>query len=1067
MIFPILQAKGPGQLDQTVPDAPTNVTAQPGDTTALLTWFASPEPDLAGYNVYRSTTSGSGYSKIQSLEVDLNFTDTSLSNGTTYYYVVTVEDEDGNESVYSDEVSAAPASGGSGNGVAYTYYRFLAIADNREGNSRAAWREIKGYESNDNTGTNVFIANYSTALASSALNEDHKPFDGDANTYWDSFPQVSGDYGWIYVQLNAAKTVRSVTLDPYADFWQPEQYKIQGSQDGGSWVDLKTFTTTGLETDTTVTNIQGSEQGSPTDTTPPANPTGLVAVAGEESVSLNWDTNTEGDLAGYNVYRSTTSGSGFAKVSSTVLTTSSYFDNGLTNGTPYYYKVTAEDDTLPANESGYSSEVSSTPAAVSPDPVTITTVDVSWQAIQLKWTQDTGINETVILQRKTGTGAWPTPNFEQPQSPENWIRVGSKAYNYYDINLEQNTTYYYRVAAITNASDWSNNGTTPTLTSWKYGVGTTDAVNFQTFRVTDYGADPTGSSNSYEAILNCKAAASAAKTATNIPKVVFPNNEGLKGQYKSYPVDASVQLQLGQNYVSYANRSNYDSYLFTLESDFIIEGELSDSGERPELQVKQWNDQDSTSWLARLSASGSDPSDNADLLGTNGSDGIVRHAFAVGGSTVKDCQVRDLHVNGTAYPVNRGKGWYSADEKKYQWDISHKGIAFFNPARNILTHNCKFDNFRAECLYVGGQFMESWKISDCEVGNTNSSAISMSTSLELVNTEVYDASNAGIESAIFHNHISQFNGEAFTQYHLVRDCKFYCLDQRTSGVFKNLPGETEFGGIYLFNEAGSWWDISNTDIYDMVKTGLGAWYGIFNASTYRLRFQNTVEGSHSKNHFYIRSFPKDLYLLAGGMNDCLFLETTIDLNSNLSNGSYLLYTIQGNSVNNGNVDNVIFDNLHVNGNGYQVNRVWMDQWVSATGRDPFTFKNWSKSNLSFDGLNFVWELTPGTRIQPDFDNVDFGTQIKYHNGAGEVFPSWNRIGLASSLSTPPDTIIEDINLLKDGSVYYISPAVTDTNKTFTLPADASWNTWGSNQTLTGTQSLAIKKVVGQNKMELA
>ena len=44
------------------------------------------------------------------------------------------------------------------------------------------------------------------------------------------------------------------------------------------------------------------------------------------------------------------------------MTVSDYTDTGLTNGTTYYYVVTAEDNA--AQESGYSSEVNATPQAV-------------------------------------------------------------------------------------------------------------------------------------------------------------------------------------------------------------------------------------------------------------------------------------------------------------------------------------------------------------------------------------------------------------------------------------------------------------------------------------------------------------------------------------------------------------------------------------------------------------------------------------------------------------------------------------------------------------------------------
>ena len=65
----------------------------------------------------------------------------------------------------------------------------------------------------------------------------------------------------------------------------------------------------------------------------------------------------------YNVYRATTSGGeGTTPVATTAST--SYTDTGLTNGTKYYYKVSA---TNGGGTSAQSSEVSATPSASAPD----------------------------------------------------------------------------------------------------------------------------------------------------------------------------------------------------------------------------------------------------------------------------------------------------------------------------------------------------------------------------------------------------------------------------------------------------------------------------------------------------------------------------------------------------------------------------------------------------------------------------------------------------------------------------------------------------------------------------
>ncbi len=74
---------------------------------ALLDWTASTSSGISGYNVYRSTVSGSGYVQINSsLVAASTYTDATVVSGQTYYYVTTAVDASGEESTYSDEVQA-------------------------------------------------------------------------------------------------------------------------------------------------------------------------------------------------------------------------------------------------------------------------------------------------------------------------------------------------------------------------------------------------------------------------------------------------------------------------------------------------------------------------------------------------------------------------------------------------------------------------------------------------------------------------------------------------------------------------------------------------------------------------------------------------------------------------------------------------------------------------------------------------------------------------------------------------------------------------------------------------
>jgi len=73
-----------------------------------LSWTASTSPNIAGYNVYRSTTLGQNYAKINStLDGNTSYTDNNVTDGVTYYYVTTAVDNNNQESSYSTPASAS------------------------------------------------------------------------------------------------------------------------------------------------------------------------------------------------------------------------------------------------------------------------------------------------------------------------------------------------------------------------------------------------------------------------------------------------------------------------------------------------------------------------------------------------------------------------------------------------------------------------------------------------------------------------------------------------------------------------------------------------------------------------------------------------------------------------------------------------------------------------------------------------------------------------------------------------------------------------------------------------
>jgi len=86
------------------PAPPSGLTATPGNAQVSLGWQSSPES--LGCLVYRSTTSGGPYQCIGATPT-FNFTDLGVTNGVTYYYVVTALGVYG-ESGPSNEASAMP-----------------------------------------------------------------------------------------------------------------------------------------------------------------------------------------------------------------------------------------------------------------------------------------------------------------------------------------------------------------------------------------------------------------------------------------------------------------------------------------------------------------------------------------------------------------------------------------------------------------------------------------------------------------------------------------------------------------------------------------------------------------------------------------------------------------------------------------------------------------------------------------------------------------------------------------------------------------------------------------------
>ena len=167
----------------------------------------------------------------------------------------------------------------------------------------------------------------------------------------------------------------------------------------------------------------------------PPVPTGLTATAGNLQVSLSWTASS--GATSYHVKRGTTSGGPYTQVAAPTAT--SYTDSGLTNGTIYYYVVTAVNA---SGESGNSTEASATPSAQLQAPTGLTAVPGNSQ-VTLSWTA-IGTATSYHVKRSTTSGG-------------PYAQVANPVANFYfDTGLSNSTKYYYVVTAVYSSAESGN-----------------------------------------------------------------------------------------------------------------------------------------------------------------------------------------------------------------------------------------------------------------------------------------------------------------------------------------------------------------------------------------------------------------------------------------------------------------------------------------------------------------------------------------------------------------------------------------------------------------------------------
>jgi rhamnogalacturonan endolyase len=171
---------------------------------------------------------------------------------------------------------------------------------------------------------------------------------------------------------------------------------------------------------------------------PPAKPLNIRTTVWDDTVKIEWDANSDLDLAGYRIYRGKNADSLSLLID--VGTATSYLDTDVTNDSTYYYAVVAYDSDN--NESVFSDIVKATPT-IRPETPGGISYRFDSNSIMLIWdTQDfENISKVNIYRSETEDMV-----FEL-------ITALNKSLNtYIDEKLTTGKTYYYRLS-VTDTND--------------------------------------------------------------------------------------------------------------------------------------------------------------------------------------------------------------------------------------------------------------------------------------------------------------------------------------------------------------------------------------------------------------------------------------------------------------------------------------------------------------------------------------------------------------------------------------------------------------------------------------
>ena len=516
------------------PTAPTGLAATVGSGTVTLTWNAG--GGATSYTVKRGAVSGGPYTAIGTVTnpSPTSFADSGLTNGTTYYYVVSATNSAGT-SPNSGELPATPiappkfssSASASPNPVTQgTVTTITATVTCTANTLTGGIVQVLALDPSGNTAASQnftaqsFTANqahtYTLALTPSAAGT----FTVEIGVFSATWQQWSWNASAATITVNSSLAfTSSATASPSSVAVGASTVIAVTVKDTGTSgvtnanVEMQVFDQSGHAAATSVWGGQSftagqTQQYSYTWAVPSTLAKGTYTVEigvfdSSWATDYYWNSNgatitvtaaqsappaptgliaTAGNAqvtlawtassgaTSYNVYRSTVAGNEGTTPIATGVAGTAWINTGLTNGTLYYYRVAAVNA---GGTSGMSNEASATPKVPAPPAPTGLTATAGNAQVTLAWTASSGAASYNVY-RSTVAGNEGTAPIATGVTATAWINTG----------LTNGTLYYYKVAAVNagGTSGMSNEASATPKAPPSGPVNVTSSVSIRTTR---------------------------------------------------------------------------------------------------------------------------------------------------------------------------------------------------------------------------------------------------------------------------------------------------------------------------------------------------------------------------------------------------------------------------------------------------------------------------------------------------------------------------------------------------------------------------------------------------------